>query len=203
MLQNRVTPLGEIIRTKARGAWMGNRGLLHNKLQEINRGYRLKAWITCKLEFKNWKRPVMAPGQYTELFFLDEATAFAAGHRPCAECRREDFIRFKSLWVLANPVYGFDLKTPIAQIDEVIHRERLKEDGSKNTFETSGKNIPDGTFILHENNPFLLMNGQMYQWFPEGYGKATPMLSPKKIISLTPASIITTFRQGYLPQVGL
>ena len=87
MLQNRVNPLGDIIRTPARGAWMGNRGLLHNERQEIVRPYRLIPWITCVLSFKNRHRPVMAPGQYTELFFLDEATSFAAGHRPCKECR--------------------------------------------------------------------------------------------------------------------
>ncbi|HTJ10817.1 MAG TPA: hypothetical protein VL547_02270, partial [Dinghuibacter sp.] len=99
MLQNRVDPYGNIIFTPARGAWMGNRGLLHDAQQHIRRPFRLKAWIICVLQFKGRHRPVMAPGQYTELFFLDEATALSAGHRPCAECRREDFNRFKAAWI--------------------------------------------------------------------------------------------------------
>src|ERR1700730_14192737 len=101
-LQNRVDPFGRLIRTTARGAWMGNRGLIHNEYQQIVRTFRLKAWITCRLEFKGWYRKVMSPNRYTELFFLDEATAFSAGHRPCAECRREDFNRFKAAWLQGN-----------------------------------------------------------------------------------------------------
>jgi len=100
MLQNRVDPLGNIIKTPARGQWMGNRGVIHNDKKEILRPFKLKAWITCKLEFKNWKRQVMTPNRYTELFFLDEATAFGAGHRPCFECRRDDYNLFKSYWLI-------------------------------------------------------------------------------------------------------
>ncbi|MCP9751225.1 hypothetical protein [Ferruginibacter sp. HRS2-29] len=203
MLQNRVTPLGDIIRTNARGAWMGNRGLIHNKQQEINRSFRLKAWIICLLKFKDRHRPVMAPGQYTELFFLDEATAFAAGHRPCAECRREDFIKFKSFWVKANAGYSFDMKTPVGKIDEIIHQERISEDGSKKTSKIAAGDIPDGTFILQDNNPYLVWNKKMYRWSPEGYGKAIPLPATKEITALTPGSIIKAFREGYLPQIAL
>ena len=92
-MQNRVDPFGNIIATKARGEWMGNRGKIHNDNKEITHAFKLKAWLTCKLEFKNRRREVMGLKTYTELFFLDEATAFAAGHRPCFECRREDFNR--------------------------------------------------------------------------------------------------------------
>src|ERR1700760_1777025 len=105
MLQNRVDPEGNIIRTSARGSWMGNRGIIHDEQQNVLRAFKLKAWITCVLAFKGRKRPVMAPNRYTELFFLDEATAFSAGHRPCFECRRQDAGRFKSLWIKANPEY--------------------------------------------------------------------------------------------------
>ncbi|MEO8821838.1 MAG: hypothetical protein ABI267_08810 [Ginsengibacter sp.] len=97
MLQNRVDPFGNIIKTTARGSWMGNRGILHNDQQQVLRPFKLKAWITCKLEFNGRKRPVMAPHRYTGLFFLDEATSFAAGHRPCFECRRQDYHKFKTL----------------------------------------------------------------------------------------------------------
>src|SRR3978361_1384995 len=116
MLQNRVDPFGNIINTSARGALMGNRGLLHNDKQTLVRTFKLKAWITCKLEFKERKRTVMAPNQYTELFFLDEATSFAAGHRPCFECRREDYNRFKTNWLKGNPEYSFNGKTSIKEI---------------------------------------------------------------------------------------
>src|ERR1700729_1628773 len=112
MLQNRVDPFGNIIKTAARGQWMGNRGVIHDHHQTLVRPFRLLAWITCVLEFKDRKRELMAPDRYTELFFLDEATSFAAGHRPCAECRTKAFNRFKTAWVGANPEYGFDLRTP-------------------------------------------------------------------------------------------
>ena len=136
-LQNRVDPFGQLIRTSARGAWMGNRGLIHNEHQQIIRPYRLKAWITCVLEFKGRRREVMTPNLYTELFFLDEATAFSAGHRPCAECRRADFNRFKAAWVQANPLYMYNMKTPIGEIDEILQRERINPEGVKSTYRES------------------------------------------------------------------
>jgi len=103
MLQNRVDPFGNILKTSARGLWMGNRGILHNDRKELLRPFKLKAWITCKLQFNGRKREVMTPNRYTELFFMDEATSFAAGHRPCFECRREDYKKFKTLWLKGNP----------------------------------------------------------------------------------------------------
>ena len=121
MLQNRVDPFGNIIKTKARGAWMDNRGILHNEEQQIIRPFKLKAWITCKLEFKGRKRQVMSPNRYTELFFLDEATSFAAGHRPCFECRRNDYHHFKSLWIKGNPEYHFNEKTSVKAMDDILH----------------------------------------------------------------------------------
>ena len=107
-LQNRVTPFGEIIATPERGAYMGNRGgrIHHNDRQELQtRRWASRQWITCLLEFKGRHRMVMQPNRYTELFFLDEVTAFAAGHRPCAECRRDDFSRFMTAWAIGNPEY--------------------------------------------------------------------------------------------------
>ena len=101
-MQNRVNPFGQIIETTARGLWMGTRGNIHNAERKIVRQFKLKAWITCRLEFKGRKRQMMMPNLYTELFFLDEATAFAAGHRPCCECRREDYNNFKAAWLKGN-----------------------------------------------------------------------------------------------------
>src|SRR5436853_7505403 len=122
MLQNRVDPFGNIIKTAARGAWMGNRGVIHNEQQRITHVFKHKAWITCALQFKGRKRTVMTPGRWTELFFLDEATAFAAGHRPCFECRKEDATRFKSCWIHGNTSDGVTMTTSIRSIIEDIQR---------------------------------------------------------------------------------
>src|SRR5580765_1641770 len=119
-MQNRVDPSGNIINTTARGSWLGNRGQLHDDTKFIQRPFKLKAWLTCVLQFKERRRTVMSPGLYTELFFLDEASAFSAGHRPCAECRREDYNRFKAAWIKGNPSFGFNTKTTIGDIDEIL-----------------------------------------------------------------------------------
>ena len=124
-LQNRVDPFGQLISTTARGAWMGNRGLIHNAAQQIVRPYKLKAWIICQLKFGDRHRVVMTPNLYTELFFLDEATAFSTGHRPCAECRRQDYNRFKQAWVNGNPSFGFGPKTPVAKTMKSTSNESM------------------------------------------------------------------------------
>jgi len=148
MLQNRVDPFGDIIKTEARGAWMGNRGILHNENREVLRPFKLKAWLTCKLEFNGRKRQVMAPNRYTELFFMDEATSFSAGHRPCFECRREAYHHFKTLWLKGNPHCHFTEKTSIQKIDQIIHHERMNRDKIKVTHTERSTDIPDGTLVL-------------------------------------------------------
>ncbi|HET7118852.1 MAG TPA: hypothetical protein VFI29_20340 [Hanamia sp.] len=203
MLQNRVDPFGKIIKTPARGAWMGNRGILHNEQQQVLRPFKLKAWITCKLEFKERKRQVMSPHRYTELFFLDEATSFAAGHRPCFECRREDFYKFKSLWLKGNPEYHFDEKTAIKKIDDILHKERINRDRSKVTHGENKNSIPNGTFILIDSNAYLLYDKQIYLWSPFGYDKGIVLPNGNKLTVLTPRSIVNTFRAGYVPQIVL
>jgi hypothetical protein len=202
MLPNRVDPLGNIIRTTARGAWMGNRGLLHGDQQDILRAFKWKAWLTCRLEFKGWKRQVMTPNRYTELFFLDEATAFSAGHRPCAECRRMDFNRFKSCWLEGNPEYTFTERTSIREIDEVLHKERIDRAGVKQTFEESVVELPNGCFVLHDGMPFLLADGLLYAWSPFGYAKGQSLPATKKMTVLTPGSVVRAFRAGYQPQIS-
>ncbi len=104
--QNRVTPFGDLIATPERGTFLGNRGVLHDDAGRIKRAWQLRRWIVCVLEFRGRKRSVMTPGRYTELFFLDEATALAAGHRPCAECRRARFLAFCDAWRAAHPAYA-------------------------------------------------------------------------------------------------
>ena len=199
MLQNRVDPFGNLIKTSARGAWMGNWGVLHNDKQELLRPFKLKAWLTCKLEFKGRKRQVMAPHMYTELFFMDEATSFAAGHRPCCECRRSNFNTFKSLWLKGNPEYNFGEKTPIKKIDEILHKERIDRNRSKITFEENIDDIPDGSFVLINNNAFLVAEKLIFLWSPFGYDKGMPLPGTGKLTVLTPKSFVNTFRAGYLP----
>jgi hypothetical protein len=202
MLQNRVDPFGNIIMTKARGAWMGNRGILHNDEQEVLRPYKLNAWITCKLEFKGRRREVMAPKRYTELFFLDEATSFAAGHRPCFECRRNDYNRFKTLWLKGNPQYNFDEKTTIKEIDDILHQERMDDNNTKVTYEENIDAIPNGTFVLIDNKPYLVFGKNIYLWTPFGYEKGMALPNAEKLTVLTPRSVVNTFRAGYLPQIA-
>ena len=203
MLQNRVDPFGDLIKTKARGSWMGNRGILHNEKQEILRPFKLKAWITCKLEFNGRKRQVMAPDRYTELFFLDEATSFAAGHRPCFECRRNDFNKFKTLWLKGNPEYNFDENTSIKKIDEILHKERMDRKKQKVTFEENIKNISNGSFVLIDNKPWLIFDRQIFLWSPFGYEKGRALPRADTVTVLTPKSILNTFRAGYVPQIAL
>jgi hypothetical protein len=200
MLQNRVDPFGNLIKTKARGAWMGNRGVIHNADQQIIRPFKLNAWITCQLEFKNRKRVVMTPDRWTELFFMDEATSFAAGHRPCAECRREDFTRFKSFWLLGNPEYEFDLKTPIQKIDQILHKERIGPDKSKIIFEEFSNLIPNGSFVSIDKEAHLIYNQEIFRWTPFGYEKGIGLPDKSSLNVLTPKSIVNTFRAGYEPE---
>jgi hypothetical protein len=125
--QNRVDPFSEIIATPARGTLMGNRGRLHNESGQIIRPYKGKRWIICQLQYKGRRRQIMAPGRYTELFFLDEATALAAGHRPCAECSRSRFKEFVEAWVQANPELITGTKVSAGQLDTILHQERVAE----------------------------------------------------------------------------
>lgn len=203
MLQNRVDPRGNLIKTTARGTWMGNRGVIHDERQHIIRPFKLKAWLICLLEFKERKRRVMTPDRYTELFFLDEATAFSAGHRPCAECRRSAFNRFKSFWIEGNPEYEFNERTPIWKIDEILHRERINRGGLKILHQENWKGLPHGTFVLVEDKPFLYADGLLFGWTPFGYEEGVPSPEMKTVEVLTPKSVVNTFRAGYKPQLAL
>ncbi|WP_083227977.1 hypothetical protein [Mucilaginibacter sp. PPCGB 2223] len=202
MLQNRVNPFGDIIKTPARGAWLGNRGVIHNENKEIARPFRLKAWIICMLEFRGRHREVMMPDRWTELFFVDEATAFSAGHRPCFQCRYADHQRFKAAWLAGNPAYGFDEKTSIHQIDDIIHRERIGKNKSKITYMDDVTTLPDGAFVLVNEQPYLVANGGLYLWTPFGYEDKIAFPANSMLEVLTPRSIVNTFSAGYLPQMG-
>jgi len=203
MLQNRVDPQGNIIKTSARGAWLGNRGQLHGDTKTILRPFKLKAWLICVLEFKDRHRQVMAPNLYTELFFFDEATAFAAGHRPCFECRRDDANRFKVAWLKGNPEYGFDHKVLIGKIDEIIHQERIDKNGHKVTFEAVIEDLPDGVFIQMDAEPYLLADKIIRHWTPFGYEQGAPLPASAMVTVLTPKSVVNAFCSGYRPQMAI
>lgn len=202
MLQNRVNPQGNIIVTKAHGAWLGNRGQLHGATKTILRPFKHKAWIICVLQFKGRHRQIMAPNLWTELFFLDEATAFAAGHRPCFECRRQAADQFKAAWLKGNPEYGFNIKTSIGKIDEIIHAERIDKGHHKVTYPALAPDLPDGTFILINNEPHLLADNRIHHWTPFGYDGVLPVPT-EAVTVLTPKSTVQAFKAGYKPQMSI
>jgi hypothetical protein len=144
----------------------------------------------------------MSPNLYTELFFLDEATAFAAGHRPCFECRREDYKRFKTAWLKGNPEYGFDEKTPIGKIDDILHQERMDKKGGKGTYEAEIRDLPDGTFIEIGGKAYLVADNHIFGWTPFGYEKGQELTQEQQVNVLTPKSTVNTFRAGYIPQMA-
>lgn len=197
--QNRVTPFSQIIATSARGTWMGNRGCLHNAHQQIRRGHLGQRWIICLLTFKNRHRPIMAPGQYTELFFLDEATAFAAGHRPCAECQRERFNLFRTFWAQANPEATLGQKVTAVTLDAHLHPDRLTPDGQQRTFTAPLSNLPNGTFLTlpSDRDPFLLYEGHLLRWTPFGYSQALAQPAGLSVQVLTPFSVVQMLALGY------
>lgn len=197
-LQNRVDPAGNLIVNPARGTLMGNRGgAIHDEGQRIVRPYKSRQWIACLLSFKGRRRAVMTPRLYTELFFLDEATAFAAGHRPCAECRRADFRRFLDAWPHAEP----GRKLLVQDIDRVLHDERVARGGGKVTYEDELGGLPDGTFVVWQGAPHLVWGGLLVAWSPAGYRWRTPRPDGRRVTVLTPRSFVETFRAGYRPAV--
>lgn len=198
-LQNRVDPWGNIITTTARGTLLGNRGILHNGKKQIVKTYQHQSWVTCRLEFKNRKRELMAPSNFTELFFLDEATAFAAGHRPCCECRRERYLEFKDYWVKANLKKQAD-EVKISVINKLMHKDRINK-GVKIIHKTNIKDLPDGTIFSYKNAAYLIFKTKIYLWSFEGYSFAQSVNMPDEVDVLTPKSIVNIFRLGFKPEI--
>lgn len=191
-LQNRVTPLGELIAAPARGLVYGNRGCLHDETGRIRRSFAVKRWIACRLEFKDWRRtPLLQPGRFTELFFLDEATAFAAGHRPCALCRRADYGRFVAL-----------VGARADEIDERLHAERLDASSRERRLHRAQlRDLPDGAFVLEGDQPWLVLGGELARWTPSGYADRRPR-SGGDVALITPpilADVLRTGWQGVVP----
>jgi hypothetical protein len=184
-LRNRVTPLGEIVAVPERGLVYGNRGCLHDRSGRIVRRQATRRWIACRLSFRGWYRtPVPQPGRYTALFFLDDATAFAAGHRPCALCRRADYRRVLEV-VGAR---GAD------DLDGLLAAER---GGARPTVETAS--LPDGVFVLHDGEAHLVLAGRLRPYGPGGYGAPLPPQRSAQLV--TPPSLVRVLRAGWQPLV--
>lgn len=200
-LQNRVDSFGNIVGIAARGTMMGNRGRLHDANRRLGkRRWATKAWICCLLQFGGRQRRVMAPDRYTELFFLDEATALAAGHRPCYECRRRDYRAFMDAWARAHEL---DQPPRAGTVDAMLHAERTMTGGSRALTDARPTLLPDGTMILlpgDDTTPWLIWRGQLHPWSFEGYGGAIAL--PRATVRvLTPPSTVGALGAGYLPIV--
>jgi len=203
-LQNRVDPYGSLHAVAERGAWMGNRGVLHDENGRIVVPWRLKRWITCVLSFRGRQRKVFAPRRYSELFFLDEATSFSAGHRPCAECRRERYDEFRASWIEANSNHAAGRRVGADDIDSVLHAQRAIRGGGKKTWQADVAELPPGTLIEHRGRPHLIWNGQPWPWTFAGYENPVAMnlaAGGVDVAVLTPPSIVRVFQSGFRPQV--
>jgi len=195
-LQNRVAPTGDVITTPHRGLFTGNRGIIHDPATKtlLRKRWSSPAWITCVCEFRGRWREVMGGRSWTELFFLDEATAFAAGHRPCFYCRREDATRFRSAWEQGNGT-----GRPLArEMDAVLHRERLDHGRKRlHPMETRLDKLPDGAMLQAGDESYLIVQGRALKWSPAGYGEANASLDDAML--LTPPSTLRAFSAGYRP----
>jgi hypothetical protein len=180
---------------------MGNRGgVLHNDNREVVRQYAGRRWITCLLEFKSRRRTVMSPNRYTELFFLDEAVALAAGHRPCAECRRDRSNAFKEAWAHSKDLNGTNLPL-VDQIDRELHSARIDNKKRKLTYQTSLRSLPAGCFVQIESSSYLVWGDTLLLWSPQGYLKKQHRPSEGIVTVLTPEPMVRCLRQGYRPEI--
>lgn len=196
-LRNRVDPQGDFHATNARGGLMGNRGILHDENKQIRRPHAHQNWVACALNFKGRKREIMAPGRYTELFFLDEATAFSAGHRPCAECRRGRYNAFTSAWrqVYGVPAPGRSLSQAI---DKALHASRIDRQRNKITFSAPVETLPDGTMFRFDDGIVLVRAQEFWNWSLEGYtSRSTCVVGDVEV--LTPQPLLDVFRTGFVP----
>lgn len=201
-LQNRVTPTGDLIATPARGLFMGNRGgQFHTPDRKLlRRRWASRAWITCALAYKDHHEAIWVDHHYTQLFFLDEATALAAGHRPCALCRRADFNRFMASWAATR---GGHPRPRVSEVDGVLHAERLASgDGamrSKRTFAHDAGALPNGAFVAIDRAAYLVLGKTKREWTPGGYGRRIDRRGAGEVTVLTPKSIVKILAAGYAP----
>ena len=199
-LQNRVTPLGELVADPARGLVYGNRGCLHDASGRIRRRFDGKRWIACRLRFRGWHRPqLMQPGRFTELFFLDEATAFAAGHRPCALCRREDYNRLVAPGSELHPgQVGADA------IDAQLHLERVAPATRRRPARGAAGLAPRRSLRpARRARPGSCSGAELLGWTAAGYAARSPRPVRRQALVITPPSLVEILRTGWQPLVPL
>jgi hypothetical protein len=186
---------------------MGNRGVLHDATGQIKRPWQLKRWLICVLEFRGRKRVVMTPGRYTELFFLDEATALAAGHRPCAECRHDRFHAFCNAWGCGAAIRskaGPSPRPSATEIDNRLHAERVAAGRGKRSSVAMLDELPDGVFVTVAawgECAYLVWGDNLLTWSPGGYRERRPRPRGQEVMLLTPPSTVTAIRAGYVPEI--
>ena len=197
-LQNRVTPFGDIVAIAQRGTFIGNRGIIHDPATRtlLGRRWTTKAWLVCLLHYKGRRREVMRRRSWTELFFLDEAVALAAGHRPCFYCRRKDAEAFRAAWAKGRR----EALPPAPEMDAVLHAERLDR-GRKRVHAVPGPadELPDGAIITADGAAYTLVRGRAFHWTEQGYGPAQDI--PRADGLLTPPSTLLAMRAGYRPRL--
>jgi hypothetical protein len=181
----------------ARGTLMGNRGILHTPDRTVVRDWQVRRWIACRLEFRGRHRAVMQPRTYTELFFLDEATALADGHRPCAECRFADYRAFQAIWRSIYPHQSASAD----DMDTVLHAERRWKPFTKRTYETEMDSLPDGACVAIDGQAWLVRGSSLHRWSPEGYAERIRRPGGGQVTVLTPPSLVAVLRAGYQPGV--
>jgi hypothetical protein len=195
--RNRVTPTGDIEAIAIRGAWTGNRGILHRG-KDIVRFHAGDLWITCALAFRGRWQKQWQPHHYTFLFFHDEAVSFAAGHRPCAECRRDSYNAYRAGWTA-----GLGVAVPSAkEMNRRLHRERIVPGGHRRRIhQMPWADLPDGTFVMLDQTPALVVDGQLTEWTREGYGarRSRPRVGVASVI--TPPSTAAVLGAGYPVQI--
>lgn len=199
-LQNRVDPWGRLQPVRARGSLMGNRGILHVG-QDIVRPWATQAWVTCVLDATFQKRKPFSPNTYSELFFLDEATAFAVGHRPCRVCQRQRHDLFNAAWTAANRAGEGPPRVPIADIDKALHAERTRPDKGKRSYTATVAELPPGTLFEHAGQARLVWPTGPLVWSFGGYTRGDPVPPETQVEVLTPRSIVLMFRAGFQPDV--
>lgn len=198
-LQNRVLPTGEIVVHPARGMLMGNRGCIHSPERTLGvTRWRSKMWISCVLDWRGRRRDVMPPGRWTALFFLDEATALAAGHRPCGYCRRADHLWLADRWRAAS---GMAVRPRAAEMDVWLHAERVDRTRRKLTRPVAAGDLPDGAMVRHDGGSALYCAGALLPWSFDGYGAPVPVRPRTGVELLTPPSIVAVLAAGYRPLV--
>lgn len=197
-LQNRVLPTGDIVAIPARGTLTGNRGIIHTSDRALGTArWSHHAWICCTLDWQDRKRDVMTGRKWTELFFLDEAVAFAAGHRPCAYCRRAAYNTFRDAWADA---FKARLKAPV--MDKVLHKARvMPRSRMQKTYQAHADALPLGCFVQHEGIPHLIGDNTMRPFTPDGYGAPISIPKGRAVTVLTPAPTVKILRAGYRPQL--